>query len=216
MEAHEVIGWVATIVTFCLFTCGIPICVDMIQHQDSKKFPFLQFLFASVNTTLMAYYGYLIKDDLIFYLNISGIVLHFAYVLIFLCFTKERTTSLLCCITAWAALALVYTYMHTVLQEQNKIANLAGLLGSLLIGIGFTVPLPYAVRSLVKREAFEGNFPMTVISLFVGGLWLSYGLALNDFYICLPNIPALSVSAITLIAIARNRNFEKDKKLKSS
>lgn len=212
MEPHEVIGWLATIVTFCLFVCGIPICMDMAQHKDSKKFPFLQFLFASVNTTLMAYYGYLIKDNIIFYLNMSGIVLHVAYILIFLYVIKEKTLSLFYCITAWTALGLVYAYMHTVLQEQAKIADLAGLLGSSLIGISFMVPLPQAIRSLVKQEVFEGNFLLTLISLFVGGLWLSYGLAVKDFYICLPNIPALTVSAVALIAIARNKHFEKGKK----
>lgn len=97
-------------------------------------------------------------------------------------------------------------------MSQHSLKLLWGFTANAILLMYYAAPLSTIITVLSTKSAATLHWPLAVMQIFNGGLWLGYGLAINDPFVWVPN----GVGACTGILLTTLIIVFRDKKAKKS
>uniref|UniRef100_A0A914YTY4 Sugar transporter SWEET n=1 Tax=Panagrolaimus superbus TaxID=310955 RepID=A0A914YTY4_9BILA len=193
----NVLSVTATISTIGLFLCGIPICQRIRQRGTTDGTSIAPFFLTCVGCFCMFGYGYLRKDMTVKFVNGVGFSFQVVYLFYYYMHTRVKrkvnkfiaAVIVIMCATVW------YVNSERSLEEkQNVLGTICMVLNIATIGS----PLADIGQVISTKSTESLPFALCVANMVVSVQWLLYGFLINDFYIKMPNIVAVMISAVQL------------------
>ena len=73
-----------------------------------------------------------------------------------------------------------------------------GYVANVLLLLYYAAPLSTLAKVVRQKSSASINVPLSFMSVVNGGLWSSYGLAVSDVYIWVPNVIGVVLSSVQL------------------
>ncbi|XP_033750506.1 sugar transporter SWEET1-like [Pecten maximus] len=211
MELLTIVEVVTQIVTYLMFACGIPPCIDMYRTKSTKNMPFTYFAIGLLNALSGLLYGYLANLLPLVYVNSIGLSFNCVYILVYLVVTRSKGTAIMQLVSVCSPLALYYKYITSLGSSEEVVLN---QLGAFMFCVTVCLMMSTFLDGIqcVQEKSVDGLSR----SMLLGGLscalcWLIYGLMLKDFYIYAPNVICIasSIWKIFLIFIYGGKKSKK-------
>mmetsp|Transcript_37545 Transcript_37545/g.120455 ORF Transcript_37545/g.120455 Transcript_37545/m.120455 type:complete len:262 (-) Transcript_37545:531-1316(-) len=156
--------------------------------------------FIVANCLAWLHYSYAVSNPYAFFSNCFGAVLGLFYVTTGVALgTDAQRKSLERIVLFFAAVHLATSFfstfwLSTVAQRQL----LTGYVANVILVIFYGAPLSTLAQVLKTKSAASIYAPLSLLSGINGALWVTYGLAVNDLFIAVPNAAGLLLSLVQL------------------
>jgi uncharacterized protein with PQ loop repeat len=176
--------------------------VRTIQRAGSTlQYSFAPFFFFFVQSLIYTVYAYVTANPLMGGSSFLSSVLGCHYVYIFCKHANDRTRPVQ--YVAISLSLLVLLSLHALRKSREESQLLIGIPGNILSLLTSASPLLQVKKIIRTQDASCLPFGMSVMTVVAGGLWLLYGLLLQDPLIIYPNAFALTMGLIQVALIVR-------------
>lgn len=196
MDIMNILSLACIIVTIISFTAGMPDFVIILKQKCTGSTPFLPFLMGLVTNIGCFLYGLLKWDVTILVVNSVGSVLHTFYVLVYLSYSSNKTSSFKQFMTAMLLMLGSYLYLTLVVGDRGKVENHLGLATCILILFANISPIAELRTIIRSRSSASLSFPWALGIFMNSLLWSMYGMAIQDIYVLIPSLPGVCSSLL--------------------
>uniref|UniRef100_A0AC34RD75 Sugar transporter SWEET n=1 Tax=Panagrolaimus sp. JU765 TaxID=591449 RepID=A0AC34RD75_9BILA len=193
----NILSVTATISTFGLFLCGVPICQRIHKRGSTDGTSVAPFLLTSISCICWFGYGIIRDDNTIILVNSIGLLCQSLYLAYY--YKKTRIKKRLNRLLSLELLILLITLWFIQCDHpKDEKENILGII-CMLLNIA-TIGSPLAdVGTVIKTKSTESlPFSLCVMNMGVSVQWLAYGILVDDFYMKVPNAVAVVISALQL------------------
>ncbi|XP_071844845.1 sugar transporter SWEET1-like isoform X2 [Apostichopus japonicus] len=148
MDAVSILSLACITVTIISFTAGMPDFIIILKRKHTGSTPFLPFLMGFITNIGCLLYGMLKWDFTILVVNSVGSVLHVFYVLVYLSYSSNKSTSLRQFTIATLLMVGLYLYLAHVVVDPRRVESLLGLATCVLILFANVSPMAELIPSL--------------------------------------------------------------------
>uniref|UniRef100_A0A336M9X7 Sugar transporter SWEET n=1 Tax=Culicoides sonorensis TaxID=179676 RepID=A0A336M9X7_CULSO len=194
----DYVGAACGILTLLQFFSGGFLCNDIRKKKSSEGFPLIPLLGLVVLCGISIPFGFQIKDDMTIKVNFVGFALGIIYCLVYYHYTPNASKS-----KVWGQFGLggamtTGIIAYSQLEDPAKVEFRFGMIVTVLLLTMIASPL-FDLPEIMRKKSTEG-MPLPII--FSGTLcslsWLAYGIVLNNDFMIVQNIVAVSLSFIQL------------------
>lgn len=148
-------------------------------------------------------YAYVVRDWYVWVPNEIGFLLGSFYTLS--CFglldTKGRDWQIVIFMFFAALLTIVGAIGALCNLSHHALRLLWGFTSNAILLVYYTAPLSTIYKVIKTRNSSSLYWPLSVMNVVNGTLWLAYGLAVTDYFIWVPNGTGAILAAFTLVLI---------------
>ncbi|XP_064610130.1 sugar transporter SWEET1-like [Liolophura sinensis] len=212
MDTFTSIEWLTQIATLVMFAAGIPPCWHMYKTGNTRGVPYYFFLLGGINNIMAVYYGILINNSVILFLNIVGTVLNgmYSFTYIYVAHSKKSALFQLMLGAGWL-IGLAY-YLTVFVESPQTVTYQLGLILCLITTVLLTSPVFEILDCIKQRSVADMSVAMLFGGLVCSALWLFYGMLLGDFFIYAPNFPGVATGVGKLVLLVNYGGGEKTEK----
>eukprot|EP00033_Pygsuia_biforma_P002154 GCRY01002389.1.p1 GENE.GCRY01002389.1~~GCRY01002389.1.p1 ORF type:complete len:234 (+),score=20.52 GCRY01002389.1:113-814(+) len=204
--------WVTT-VTIIMYISPYREIKNIIVKKESGELNPLPFFFILLNSLLSLNYGYLVSNGTIQLINIIGILVQIAFILIYFHFgTQTQKTDILKkgarTVGAFLILAIYVNYYVRFSSHEIAKGSFQGHCELCILHLGcilfltnilvFAAPLSRLKKHIKEKSMVGVPFDLSLFSFITAVSWVVFGLSLSDMVIILPNFCGLILSGIQL------------------
>ena len=198
--ATTVAPTIGAVVANAMFFSSLPAVLDARKDQKLGDLNPVPWAFIFTNCVAWLHYSYVIQNPYAFLSNCFGALLGLFYVStgIALGDTKQRA--------AVEKIVLLFTGLHVaasffstfILQTMAQRQLLTGYIANFVLVIFYGAPLS-TLRDVLKTKSAASIYaPLSLLSGINGALWVTYGLAISDLFIAIPNAAGLALAIVQL------------------
>lgn len=196
VEMEDLIGNLAVFTTIGLFLSGMTICYEIFKKKNVGDISHIPFLCAAINTYLNFIYGYLIENDKVMIVNIIGLVLEVAYMIVYVFFYQNKAFLFKQLTASLFALIGIHVFVFKIEEESLFATNVMGYFASIASVVMFASPLANLKLVMLNKNTESLSFPLCMSTLACSSLWAFYALIIGDYFIFTPNILGALLGAI--------------------
>jgi len=203
------------IVTFAMFSSGIPDVKQMLSARATGNVQFLPFLMCCINCSAWLIYGRLKDNQTIFFVNLVGALSQAFYMVIYILYSTMQRALMKLTILSFFIFYLVY-YMTMASFTVDEALNIFGSICCIITCLMFASPLTEIKTVIYNKSTATISYPLTITSFLCGASWTLYGLAMNDYYVIIPNLMGLSTSLVRIYLFRKYPNTSINDKIYDS
>lgn len=154
-----------------------------------------------LNFVLGEYYGILLEDSVLIYLNMFNIAVASIYFLVFSYFHRDKNQVTVSIGALFAFITFLRFQMRNLLASEDfkELApSVLGVICNAATIFMFTAPLSNLSIVRKARDSSMINAPMSIISMSCAISWFLYGLRAKDFFIVFPQIFGVLIASVQL------------------
>lgn len=194
----ELVGNVAGIVTVLQMFSGAFVCNDIRRKGSSDGFSPMPFIGGCGLTILFLQHALLMNDPAMINANVVGFAISVVYSTFFYLYTPRQSKGdfwkQLGMAGALTAAMIGYAQIENPAVVEDRFGMIITVLMLMLIG----QPL-FGLPEIIRKKSTEGlPFAMILSGTVVGCMWLLYGIILNNTFVILQNLAAVSLSGVQL------------------
>lgn len=190
-------GYLGIASAFGLFLSPVPTCRRICHKKSSEEFSALPYLAQFVESSWWALWAVAAGDRMEMFLNnVIGASLSAIYVVVFLVFpNREHRVKIYWQSAVAFALVGVAVPIAILVKSPDEIFGASAVTLNIL---KFASPLSVARHVIATQSTEYLPLPLTLACFAVGVLWTVHGLALEDFWIMVPNIAGILCSSMQI------------------
>lgn len=189
------------IIAFFMFGAPMPAVLEVRRRRYIGETNALPFAAMGTNCLAWLFYGFLIRDWFVYIPNFVG--LFFGWFYTFTCFRFSKDSAQETLIYILLGSATLYFVIGIVHQACDmSFAAAKTLWGSTAVGVlalYYVAPLTTMLKVVKDRDSESLNGPLCCMNVINGALWFSYGLAIKDYFIAMPNGIGAGLNVICIL-----------------
>lgn len=206
----ELVGSLAAIVTIGQMFSGSFICWDIYKQGNTRGIGIMPFLGGIIMSVLNLKYGYILRDDKMIQVNLTGLALNIVYTLIYYTYTQEK-------VKVWAKIGLAGAFSTAIIgyaqmEDPKLIENRLGTIITVFMFYLIASPL-FGLKEIIRNKSTEGMpFPIIFSGTIVTFMWLLYGIILRNKFLVIQNVVAVILcgSQLSLFVIYPSKSKRKE------
>lgn len=188
-------------IALIMFCSPLPAVLRANRAKSLGELNALPFAAMCVNCTAWVFYALLLTDWYIYFGNLPGMLLGLFYVLTCYKFSKEAAQDML------RNLLISAIFLYWLMGFVSMAASLSdaatktlwGATSVAVLGVYYVAPLSSVAKVIAERDSSSLHWPLCSMNIVNGMLWFAYGLALKDWFVCLPNGIGAGFNVVCLI-----------------
>ncbi|EAT43194.1 AAEL005353-PA [Aedes aegypti] len=194
----ELVGNVAAIVTVLQMFSGAFVCNDIRRKGSSDGFSPMPFIGGCGLTLLFLQHALLMNDPAMIRANVVGFAISVVYSVFFYLYTPRQSKG-----DFWKQLGIAGAITAAIvgyakIENPEVVEDRFGLIITVLMLMLIAQPL-FGLPEIIRKKSTEGlPFAMILSGTVVGCMWLLYGIILNNTFVILQNLAAVSLSGVQL------------------
>lgn len=209
----ELVGNVAAIVTVLQMFSGAFVCNDIRRKGSSDGFSPMPFIGGCGLTLLFLQHALLMNDPAMIRANVVGFAISVVYSVFFYLYTPRQSKG-----DFWKQLGIAGAITAAIvgyakIENPEVVEDRFGLIITVLMLMLIAQPL-FGLPEIIRKKSTEGlPFAMILSGTVVGCMWLLYGIILNNTFVILQNLAAVSLSGVqlALFVIYPSKDLKKKK-----
>lgn len=209
----ELVGNVAAIVTVLQMFSGAFVCNDIRRKGSSDGFSPMPFIGGCGLTILFLQHALLMNDPAMIRANVVGFAISVVYSVFFYLYTPRQSKG-----DFWKQLGIAGAITAAIvgyakIENPEVVEDRFGLIITVLMLMLIAQPL-FGLPEIIRKKSTEGlPFAMILSGTVVGCMWLLYGIILNNTFVILQNLAAVSLSGVqlALFVIYPSKDLKKKK-----
>mmetsp|Transcript_18783 Transcript_18783/g.46104 ORF Transcript_18783/g.46104 Transcript_18783/m.46104 type:complete len:246 (+) Transcript_18783:45-782(+) len=217
----DVVGWIATVFTLFFFLSPIPTCKRILLKKDAEFFSPVPYFTAVFNCSLWTFYCLITPGGGLaanLTINLTGAVLETFYIVVFLLYSRHRSTVLLQLAFVACGIGLVILLTFTVVPEGTDAwgkfkwgsdytrSSAVGAFTDILNIAMYGSPLVVMARVVATKSVEYMPLPVSLMVFVCSTLWAAQGLMLQNQTIYIPNVLGVLLGVAQLVLYAMYRN----------
>lgn len=197
ININDAFGFAAVCISIILYSSPIPqyfkVCKSKIRFNDAPNLKVLINYFSSINWLI---YGYLLKNQHIFFCYLFGAILSILCLITFLLFLAKIKL-----LKAFMSTFFILVYTVTIYLLLAVLINNNNITGSICVLFSlFSLVNPIQI---IKKVVKFRNYKFIPIKLYTLSLigntcWIIYGFMIINFYVIIPKLVGLIISLIIM------------------
>jgi len=219
--AADVVGWIANVFTLFFFLSPVPTCKRIVQKKDAEFFSPVPYFTAIFNCSLWVFYCLITTDENLLpniTINLTGAVLESMYIVVFLLYSRNRSTVLLQLVCVACGIGLVILLTFTVVPagtggwggfkwgDDHTRSSAVGAFTDILNIAMYGSPLVVMARVVATKSVEYMPLPVSVMVFICSSLWAAQGFMLSNQTIYIPNVLGVLLGAAQLVLYSMYRN----------
>uniref|UniRef100_A0A4Y0BNQ7 Sugar transporter SWEET n=1 Tax=Anopheles funestus TaxID=62324 RepID=A0A4Y0BNQ7_ANOFN len=198
----EQVGMAAGILTVGQMFSGCFVCNDIRKKGTTDGFSAMPFVGGCGLTVLFLQHGMLMNDSAMTNANLVGLTISLAYAFFFLLYTPPTERTSFWRQVGGTALFTITLLGYVKIENPSVVEDRFGMIITVLMLCLIGQPL-LGLPDIIRRKSTEGlPFAMILSGTIVGLSWLLYGIILNNVFVVLQNVAAVTLSGIQLALFA--------------
>uniref|UniRef100_A0A182QQV9 Sugar transporter SWEET n=1 Tax=Anopheles farauti TaxID=69004 RepID=A0A182QQV9_9DIPT len=198
----DLVGTVAGILTVGQMFSGCFVCNDIRKKGTTEGFSAMPFVGGCGLTVLFLQHGMLMNDSAMTNANLVGLAISIVYATFFLLYTPPSGRSAFWQQVGGTILFTLTLLGYAKIENPAVVEDRFGMIITVLMLCLIGQPL-FGLPDIIRRKSTEGlPFAMILSGTIVGLSWLLYGVILNNVFVVLQNVAAVSLSGIQLALFA--------------
>ncbi|ETN62165.1 hypothetical protein AND_006148 [Anopheles darlingi] len=198
----EHVGFTAGVLTVGQMFSGCFVCNDIRKKGTTDGFSPMPFIGGCGLTILFLQHGMLMGDSVMINSNLVGLAISFSYAAFFAFYTPAKERGSFWRASLWTTLFTFGVLLYAKFENPAVVEDRFGMILTVLMLCLIGQPL-IGLPEIIRRKSTEGlPFPMILSGTIVGLSWLLYGVILNNVFVVLQNLAAVTLSGIQLALFA--------------
>ncbi|XP_053669718.1 sugar transporter SWEET1-like [Anopheles nili] len=198
----EIVGTGAAVLTVGQMFSGCFVCNDIRKKGTTDGFSPMPFVGGCGLTILFLQHGMLMGDSAMTNANMVGLAISLVYATFFLLYTPTGERASFWRQVGWTALFTITLLGYVKIENPSVVEDRFGMIITVLMLCLIGQPL-IGLPDIIRRKSTEGlPFAMILSGTIVGLSWLLYGVILNNVFVVLQNLAAVTLSGIQLALFA--------------
>lgn len=180
---------VGGVIALLMFGSPLKAVFEVNRTKELGEMNPLPYVAMVANCVAWLLYGTLTHDFYVYASNIFGLLLGFFYIFTTYKFAAEKAQDRM------RNIFLGFVSFFLIIGIVSLAANMGyagtkqlwGAACVTVLGVYYVAPLSTVATVLKNRDSSSLHWPLCLMNVINGGLWFSYGLAIFDWFICLPN-----------------------------
>ncbi|XP_062554529.1 sugar transporter SWEET1-like [Armigeres subalbatus] len=194
----ELVGNVAAGVTVLQMFSGAFVCNDIRRKGTSDGFSPMPFIGGIALTLLFFQHALLMNDPAMIRANVIGLGISVVYAVFFYLYTPRQSKGAFWKQTGISGAVVAVLLGYAQIENPDVVEDRFGFIVTILMLLLIGQPL-FGLPEIIRKKSTEGlPFPMILSGTVVGSLWLLYGIILNNVFMILQNLVAVSLSGVQL------------------
>ncbi|TMW69139.1 hypothetical protein Poli38472_001295 [Pythium oligandrum] len=169
--------------------------VKVIQRAGhTMQYSFAPFFFFFVQSVMNTLYGYTTANPVVKYTAALSVVMGTYYINVYCRHAPNKARPLRWLVTALTLISMLAMVAMSKSPKESQL--LIGVPGNILALLTSASPLLQIKTILKTRDASCLPLGMAVMNVVAGGIWMLYGMLLQDKLVILPNMFALTMGLI--------------------
>ncbi|XP_022125275.1 sugar transporter SWEET1 [Pieris rapae] len=195
-----IVGTVAAVVTIGQMFSGSFLCYDIYKQKSTKGVGIMPFIGGLVMSVLNLKYGFILRDDTMIQVNFVGCAINIVYLMIYFNYSAQKGL-------VWAQIGAGGAISAALIgySEYEDPKLIETRFGTIITAFMFYLiasPL-FNLKTIIKNKSTEGMpFPIIMSGSVVTFTWLLYGIILNNSFLVLQNVVAVTLCSVQLALFA--------------
>lgn len=201
---HHLAPGLGCIIAFGMFVSPLKAVLQVRKDKylgDLNPLPLIAII---ANCTGWLLYGCINRDPYVIAANEPGFLLGVFMSVSCYGFAEHKVREQMLHALMFFSLVITSTsvYLALAVAQHAQRVQLAGYLAVGILLIYYAAPLSVLAKVLTTKSSAALYWPLSVMSCVNGSLWVCYGLAVNDYFIWVPNGVGVVLGLVQLILIA--------------
>lgn len=189
------------VIEYILYATSVPAMQKVRAEAKLGSLNPLPFVVSLANCVAWCGYGFVTKNPFIILSNLVGVLSGLYNTMTSVRHADNENRKLIEIVTiASASVLLGSGFASSILFESEASRRLLfGYLANGFLMVYYASPLSTLKQVLTEKSSASLYWPLSLVCALNGGLWLIYGLAMNDNFIIIPNGFGLVIAALQLL-----------------
>ncbi|KAI8621561.1 sugar efflux transporter for intercellular exchange-domain-containing protein [Chytriomyces sp. MP71] len=186
-----------------LVLAPMPAIRRAVETGSLGKLNTLPFGLMATNGIVWVFYSLYIQDWFIFVPNAFGWTVAVLYTLLLLPLSppqaRNLTIGLFVAISTMIHVAVAAVFISGISHDTGL--TVLGIVANLVLVAFYGSPLSTCAQVIKEKESSSLQFPLALATVVNGVLWVSYGFALSNYFIVVPNALGVAFAVFQMILI---------------